>query len=133
MSDVRQFIVTRAQKTGQKGQNTRVNKNDTFAGKTPFAAAKKAFKTLCKGKKVKGQCALNLSMKEIVATPSGSPSVRGGSYTMSPSNKEYKYRLKRKKETKVVMRDGVPVTYKYLTKGVSLSKKGANSTKKLKF
>lgn len=133
MSEVRQFIVKRAQKTGQKGSNTSINKNDTFAGKSPVAAAKKAFRVLCGKKKVKGQCALNLTMKEIVATPSGSPSMRGGSYTMSPSNKEYKYRLKRKKDPKVVMRNGVPITYKYVTKAVSMSKKGANTSKKVKF
>lgn len=133
MSEIRQFIVTKAQKTGQKGKNTSLKKDVTYAGKTPVSAARKAFNDLCKMKKIKGQCALNVTIKEIVATPSGFPSVKGGSYTMSPSDKDYKYRLKRKKDPKVVMRNGVPVTYKFTTKAKSLSKKGENEKSRVKF
>lgn len=130
---MRQFVVTKAQKTGQSSANTKFKNGGTYAGKTPVSAARKAFNDLCKMKKIKGQCALNVTIKEIVATPSGSPSVRGGLYTTSPSNKDYKYRLKRKKDPKVVMRDGVAVKYRYSTKAKSLSKKGANTKAKVRF
>ena len=130
---IRRFVVAKVQKTGQKGQNTSFDKNDTYAGKTPVAAARKAFNDLCKVKKIRGQCALNVTMKEIVATSSGSPSVRAGSYTMSPSDKDYKYRLKRKKDPKVVMRDGVAVKYRFSVKAKSLSKKGATTNTRVRF
>ena len=132
MSEIRQFVVTRAQKTGQKGQNTKFNKNDTYAGKTPVSAARKAFNDLCKMKKIKGQCAMNVTVKEIRATPSGSPSMRDGKYVSGDDYKAYKYRLKRKKDPKVVMRNGVAVKYRFSTKAKSLSKTGANN-KKIKF
>ena len=126
MSDRRQFIVLRAQKTGQSGQNTKFRNNKSYAGKTPVAAAKKAFKELCKTKKIKGQCSLNVTIKEIQATASGSPSMRSGNYVTSPSDKAYKYRLKRKKDPRVVLRNGIPVTYKFVTKAKSLSSKSTN-------
>ena len=127
--NVRQFVVRKVEKTGQKGKNTSFGTKDTYAGKTPVSAARKAFNDLCKSKKIKGQCALNVTMKEIVSTPGGSPSMRGGKYMLSPSEKDYKYRMKRKKDPKVVIRDGVPVTYRFSVKAKSLSKSGANMSR----
>ena len=133
MSDKRQFVVTRAQKTGQSGQNTKFRNNKSYAGKTPVSAAKKAFKELCKTKKIRGQCALNVTLKEIQATATGSPSMRSGNYVMRPTDKTYKYRLKRKKDPRVVLRNGVPITYKFVTKAKSLSSQSANQKSRIKF
>jgi hypothetical protein len=109
----RRFVVTRVQKSGQKGLNTKYNTNHSVAGSTPSAAAKKAFSKLCRSKKIRGQCTLNITLREIKATPSGSPSVRQGKFVMPDDSKEYKYRLKRRVSKSQVDYNGTVVTHKY--------------------
>ena len=133
MEAKRRFVVTRVQKTGQKGNNTGFDKSKSYAGKTPVSAAKKAHSDLCRSKKTFGQCALNVSVSEIMATPTGSPSKKNGTFVNHPSNKEYKYRIKRMVNTKLVNRGGEMIPYKYTTKARSLSKKNANTNSKIKF
>ena len=130
MGDTRQFVITRVQKTGQKGQNTSFDANKTFSGKQPMTAASKAFTALCKKKKIRGQCSLNITMKEVETTPSGSPSMRSGKVQLDMYNKEYKYRFKRKKDPVIAFHNGVPVTYLFTTKGKSLK---TNNSRRIKF
>ena len=113
MKDDRQFVVTRAQKPGQKSRNTSYNATHSVAGSTPAAAAKKAFTKLCRRKQIRGQCTLNVTLTEIKRTPSGSPSKKQGEFVIPDDAKIYKYRLKRRVSKTKVDHDGKMVTYKY--------------------
>ena len=53
-----------------------------YMGRDPASAAKKAFSQLCKAKKIKGRCTLNIAIKEI---------------TTGSKHKVYTYRAKRHK------------------------------------
>jgi hypothetical protein len=109
----RRFVVIRVQKPGQKGSNTKYNSSHSVAGSTPSAAARKAFSKLCRSKKIKGQCTLNLTLQEIKATPSGSPSKSQGKFVIPDDSKAYKYRLKRRRSDSQVDYNGTLVTHKY--------------------
>ena len=130
---MRQFVVTRAQLTGQKGKDTKFPKNKTYAGKSPVSAARKAFTNLCKSKSIHGRCSMNVTVKEIKATPSGSPSVSKGKVTPLDTDKQHTYRMKRRKVNKQVPLGNTMVQYGYETKAVSLTKKGANKEKRVRF
>ena len=138
---MRQFVVTRAQLTGQKGKNTSFPKNKTYAGKSPVSAAGKAFTDLCKihpkkrevSKRIRGRCSMNVTVKEIKATPSGAPSVSKGKVIPLDTDKQHTYRMKRRKVNKLVPRGNKMVSYGYETKVISLSKKGANKSLRIRF
>jgi len=113
MSDIRRFVVTRVQKPGQKGANTSYNSQHSVAGKTPGSAATKAFGKLCKKKSIKGQCTLNVTIKEIQTTPGGNASRSDKKYILPEDTKEYKYRLKRRVSKEKVKYGDKIVTHKY--------------------
>jgi hypothetical protein len=76
------------------------NLSGRYVSRTPLGAVKKAATKVCRSSKIKGQCTLDITIKE---TTSGS------------KGKSYSYTVKRVKDPKTVVRDGVEITYKYNT------------------
>ena len=75
---------------------------------TPVAAAKKAFTKICGKSKIKGVCTLIVTISEC---------------SRGSACKSYTYKIKRSKKVTTVIRDGTPVTYKYVVKAVAVKKK----------
>ena len=76
----------------ERGCETKFNKNSRLVGRNPAGSARKAFNGLCRVKDVKGQCTLNVHIRET---------------TQGSNHKEYMYKCKRKKLTKpLIMMEG---------------------------
>ena len=99
MSDHRSFTLVAVEnvKGGKKGKE---NLGGRFVSRTPAGAAKKAVTQICRASKIKGQCTLNVTVRETT---------RGG------EKKEFSYKVKRVHDPVTVERDGVEITYKYRT------------------
>lgn len=78
-ADMRSFTVVSA--TKKDSCKTKSN-GGRYLSTTPFGAAKKAFNELCRVKKIRGVCTLVVTVKETTA---------------GSSNKEFSYKLKRRK------------------------------------
>ena len=90
-SGYRSFTVVGASKHG--GCKTKFH-GGLYRSKNAESAAKKAFKQLCRVKRIKGRCALVLTLRET---------------TQGSSKKEYTYKLVREKLAKPVIRlEGTP-------------------------
>ena len=96
MSDKRTFTVTHVE-TSSGGKRGSSNEGGRFVSASASGAARKAATKICRSTKVKGRCALVVSLKET---------------TRDSKNKEYVYHVKRVLDPKTVMRNGVEVTYK---------------------
>lgn len=68
---------------------------------TPMGVAKKMATRVCRNSKIKGQCTLFITIKET---------------TRNSKNKEYTYKVKRVKDERTVIRNGVEITYKFSLK-----------------
>lgn len=99
MSSYRSFtVIAVATHTGHvKGK---ANLEGRYISRTPAGAARKAASQICRSSKIKGQCALNITIRET---------------TRGSKGKEYKYSVKRIKDPVTVERDGVEITFKYRT------------------
>jgi hypothetical protein len=99
MSSHRSFtVVDVATHSGRtKGK---ANLGGRFVSRTPASAAKKAATQICRESKIKGQCALDVTIQET---------------TRGSLNKTYTYSVKRVKDPVTVERNGVEITYKYRT------------------
>jgi hypothetical protein len=76
------------------------NLGGRFISRTPASAAKKAATQICRESKIKGRCALDVTIQET---------------TRGSSHKTYKYTVKRIKDPVTVERNGVEITYQYRT------------------
>ena len=82
----------------EKGCETKFNKNSRLVGRNPAGSARKAFNGLCRVKDVKGQCTLNVHIRET---------------TQGSNHKEYMYKCKRKLLPKpLIMMEGKKNEYK---------------------
>jgi hypothetical protein len=99
MSDHRSFTITKVvtHKGHVKGKE---NLGGRFVSRTPAGAARKAASQICRASKTKGQCTLNVHLRETT---------RGG------KGKEYSYSVKRVVDPTTVVRDGVEITFRYRT------------------
>ena len=84
-SNMRSFTLVEATKFG--GCKTKF-RGGRYVNRTPAQAARKAFSELCRRKKVKGVCTLNILVKET---------------TQGSKHKVYSYKLNRKKLAKPVV------------------------------
>lgn len=92
-----------------------------YESKTPSSAAMKALTQLCRAKKIKGQCTLFLTMREIT---------QGNNTKANGEPKLYHYRVKREKLSKPLELKGRVIEYKNICKSVkSLPKKDKNCKK----
>jgi hypothetical protein len=99
MSEKRRFQIVSAHKSAQKNEKGKVktaHKNTSvYTGTKPGGAAKKAFTNLCSAKKIRGACALNVTIQEV-----GNQKVpltyKNGSL------KEFSYSLRRSKLAKPI-------------------------------
>jgi len=83
----------------------RENLGGVFHNETPVGAARKAASKICSMSKIRGRCTLIITVQET---------------TRGSLNKIYRYKVTRIKDVKEVVRDGVPITFRYVTKAVSL-------------
>lgn len=111
----RRFQITNVRKSAQKNitgkkKTTTFSKEAVYTG-NPQQAAKKAFSNLCRGKSIRGQCAINVTIQEI------GPGKKPLTYKTSGNVKEHSYSFRRKKlkEPKVIEFDGKKVVFKYDT------------------
>ena len=108
----RSFTVVEIRKPGQKNKSGSRKKTSgdggRFLSKSPRAAASKAFNASCRSKSIKGQCTLDVTLKET---------------TRNGEEKLYKYSCKRIKlaEPRIVKFGKNEVTIEYDTKIVSLN------------
>lgn len=104
MSSHRSFtIVSVTTHTGHvKGKE---NLGGRFVSRTPAGAARKAAGQICRSSKIKGQCTLNIKLRET---------------TRGSKGKEYTYSVKRVRDPVTVERDGVEITFNYRTKVKSI-------------
>jgi hypothetical protein len=94
----RSFTITNI----QKPNGARVNyKDGRFLSATPAGAARKAFSRAYRMMRGTGPMTLNVMVQET---------------TRGSAGKTFGYKVMRVAEKKTVMRDGVPVTYKFATK-----------------
>ena len=93
----RSFTVTKVLKTGGKSKS-RANLGGRYVSTTPAGAAKKAGSQICRASRVKGQCSLEVHLRET---------------TQGSAHKEYVYRVKRVKDPVTVERAGQEITYNY--------------------
>ena len=80
------------------------NIGGVFKSLTPVGAARKAATKICAKSRIKGQCTLYIVVRET---------------TRGSANKEYRYKVKRIKQVTTVLKDGVPITFQYVTKAFS--------------
>ena len=105
----RSFTIVHVAAPGQKYKSKSFQSMGRYLGE-PVSAAKKAFRRICKDKRIKGQCTLTITMKETT---------RGSDKSL------YSYRLKRVKKAAPLVRtlpDGSEVVYKYDTTVTPLNK-----------
>lgn len=127
-NDRRAFIVEHVSKPGQKGKQTKHNASKAFRAKSPSSAASKAFSKLCRQKKIKGRCTLNVTIREV-QTQNGRV-MKSGDGFLPKANKSYRYRLKRRVDkSQVKLRNGSEIMYKYKTKVKALKPKKASPVK----
>jgi len=101
MSEKRSFTIVSVNSKGkEKGMS---NLGGRFLSTTPSGAARKAGSQVCRNSKIRGRCSLVVTVKET---------------TRGSSGKEFKYSVKRLKldNPEPVMRGGIEVVYKYVTK-----------------
>lgn len=99
MSDHRSFTLVAV--VNVKGMKKgKLNLGGRYISRSPAGAAKKAVTQVCRASNIKGQCTLNVTMRETT---------RGGHH------KDFSYKVKRIHDPVTVERDGVEVTYKYRT------------------
>lgn len=100
MSSYRSFTIVSASthKGHVKGKE---NLDGRYISRTPAGAVRKAASQICRNSKIKGQCALNISLRET---------------TRGSKGKQYSYSVKRVKDPVTVVRKGVEITFKYRTK-----------------
>lgn len=85
-----------------RANGSRVNyKDGRFISKTPAGAARKAFSKAYRATGAKGAMALKVHVRET---------------TRGSAGKTFGYTVSRVAQKREVMRDGVPVTYKFTTK-----------------
>ena len=93
---MRSFTVFKVIAAGKaKGEK---NLGGVFVSRNPLGAAKKAASRICRESKIKGQCSLEVHMRET---------------TRGSKKKVYGYKVKRVHNPKTVERDGQEITYKY--------------------
>lgn len=68
---------------------------------TPMGVAKKMATRVCRNSNIKGQCTIYITIKET---------------TRNSKNKEYTYKVKRIKDERTVIRNGIEIKYKYSLK-----------------
>lgn len=81
------------------------NLGSVFHGNSPVSAAKKALSRICAKTKVRGRCTLIITIQEI---------------TKGSAGKIYSYKIQRILNKTTVIKDGVPITFRYTTRAVSL-------------
>lgn len=135
---MRFFKLIKLTKPAQKNESTKIPKSigkpkgsSIFIAKAPMIAARKALIAVCKNKKIKNTCFLKLVMVEI-QTEMKYGSIRpmksgNGKYIKmkkkvkgKEEDKTYTYKGRRELVNKLVIRDGIPVVYKYNTKILSV-------------
>jgi hypothetical protein len=82
----------------------RENLGGLYKSPTPISAAKKAASKICSMSKIKGQCTLFVTVQEI---------------TQGSAHKTYRYKVKRVKHKTTIIKDGIPITYHYMTHATS--------------
>jgi hypothetical protein len=80
------------------------NLGGLYKSSTPMSAAKKAASKICSMSKIKGQCTLFVTVRET---------------TQGSHHKMYRYHVKRIRHLTKIIKDGVPITYRYITKATS--------------
>jgi len=99
----RTFTVVKIRKPGQKSSVTSITSEGggRYVSASPQAAAKKAFSRACSAKRIKGQCTLEVTIRETTAGSGG---------------KQFSYKFKRVKLPEpVVMPGGFSFKYKIET------------------
>jgi ribosomal protein L20A (L18A) len=81
------------------------NVGGVFHSNSPVGAAKKALSKVCARSKVHGRCTLVVTIQEI---------------TKGSAGKIYRYKIQRIVNKTTVIKDGVPITFRYTTRAVSL-------------
>jgi len=97
MNSKRSFTVTEV-KTIHQHIKGRENLGGVYKSTTPVSAAKKAITKICRQSKIHGRCTMIITIKET---------------TRGSANKEYKYKIKRKKIDKKVVHGDAPVLHRY--------------------
>ena len=97
MTDKRTFTVVDARGTDGCATKYLTKGNGGYYHGTPDRAAKKAFRQLCKIKKIKGQCAMLVTVREM---------------TQGSDKREHTYKLRRVKLDKpLVLPNGIKIEY----------------------
>lgn len=135
---MRFFKLIKITKPSQKNEGTKIPNaigkpkgSSIFIAKSPMIAARKALIAVCKNKKIKNKCFLKLVMVEIqteykYGTIRPMKSDKGKYKKMKrivkgkEEDKTFTYKGKRELVNKLVIRDGVPIVYKYTTKILSV-------------
>ncbi len=95
--DMRSFTITDARRVdGCPTKFTIKGNTGRYIKRTPRAAAENAFNRLCKLKRIKGQCAMTITVKET---------------TQGSSGKEFAYKLNRSKLAEPIMLAGREIHY----------------------
>jgi len=96
----RSFTIVSVKKNGQKGRPKTSGMGGRFIGSSPSSVASKMHSGLCRDKKIKGQCAFIITLKET---------------TQGSKKKSYTYKTKRTKlKTPLVIKRGkAKITIKY--------------------
>ena len=105
MGEKRSFTVVMATRTD--GCNTKYavkGHGGRFISRTPDGAARKAFSRLCHKKRIRGQCALNITVLET---------------TQGSSGKAFTYKLSRHKLDTPVERNGFVIEYETRAKSIT--------------
>lgn len=76
------------------------NMGGRYVSRTPLGAVKKAASRICRNSKIKGRCTIDITIRET---------------TQGKDGKTFTYVVKRVKDPKTVVRDGVEITYNYRT------------------
>tara|TARA_Y100000389_G_scaffold199227_1_gene237209 strand:+ start:397 stop:738 length:342 start_codon:yes stop_codon:yes gene_type:complete len=108
----RSFTVVELRKSGQKGKKGTAKKTASHGGryvsKSPDGAARKAFTAACRSKAIRGQCTLDVVLKET---------------TRGQNGKTYKYKLKRVKldKPRIIKKGDVEIKIEYEVKVSSMN------------